>query len=286
MSSPRLCSMLLALPLLHPGPAWGAVQPSAHEVPMDLVVALIGGQGREARVFVGALPPEIDGRVPLGQAERVVGGVIRGSGGTVVLQVPGPVDEALSAYRAHLEDRGWQRAPVPSGGRGGFQSTPPAGWAAWCSADYSLESTGLSFQANTYLRVGYRARVGARGVCDADRSSPFDPFHGLRLPDLEPPPNAVVRGGGAGGSPDHVETDADIESPATSEEIFLHYARQLAAAGWVEEGRSAVDEVAIGRWRTQDEEGRPVVAMLAVWRATGPSSHKASIRMDRPEERE
>lgn len=113
-------AVLFMLVLCSIAPSAGAAQAASGDVPMDLVVALLGGQNRGLRIFVDELPPGIEGRIPLGDAERVVGGIVRSEGGTVVVEVPGSPAEALSAYGAYLESRGWEHRTMPRVRRAGF----------------------------------------------------------------------------------------------------------------------------------------------------------------------
>ena len=288
---PRLrgwCPLLFTLMLFGGSPASAAIQAISGEVPIELAIALLGGQSGGTQIFVGELPPELEAWFPLGQLERVVGGLVRGSGGTVVVEVLGTAPAALSTYRSYLQEQGWQRPTIPQDQDGGFLSTSRFSWDMWCGERYSIRSSSLGFGSGTYLRIRYAILEGARTACNAAEFETFDrrdPFGGLRFPSLEPPPDAVVTGRGGGGSSDNRDTEATLESNLPSELIFEHYARQLTAAGWVPEGRSIAEGLSIGRWRTQDNEGRRVVGVLAVWALSAPNSYKAWARVDRPSAR-
>jgi hypothetical protein len=72
-----------------------------------------------------------------------------------------------------------------------------------------------------------------------------------------------------------------IESELGTEALFAHYAHQLMEAGWVPEGQSVGSDASIGRWRTEDDEGRPVTGILAIWDRSEPGTHFAWASMDR-----
>ena len=280
--------LLLTVMLLAAAPVSGAMRVDTLHVPMDLALALLGGQGGDTRIFVGALPAELEQSIPLGDAEGVVGGLVRGSGGTVVVQVPGNAPQALASYFEHLESQGWKRWSTPLDERGGFQRTDPFRQGTWCGERYSIRGSSITFDSKTFLRISYTRREAGRDVCDPPETRTLarrDPYGSLEFPILEPPPGAVVHPGGGGASSSGIAMEATIESDSGVELIFEHYDQQLAAAGWVRHGRAAGDGVAIGRWGTQDGEGEDVVGTMSVWALVDGDSYRAWLRLDRPERR-
>lgn len=278
---------VLSTLLLLSAPAPGVAQIDSLHVPMDLVVALLGGRGEGTRIMVGSLPPEMSMRIPLANATRVVGSLATGSNGTVVVEVPGDARSALDGYTAHLQEQGWTRPPTNLEERGGFQGTEAFRQNTWCGEGYWVGATSTSFDSRTYLRITYSTRQGWN-VCD-----PPDPGDmrrralpsGLRLPSLEPPPRARVQGGGGGMSSNSVESEVTVHASLPLDLLFEHYARQLTAAGWIPDGQATGDGVAIGRWRVQDESGSPVVGTLGIWALFAEDSFRASLRMEGPEPR-
>ncbi len=278
---------LLTVMLLRAVPASGATQVDTLQVPMDLALALLSGQEGDSRILVGAIPAEVEGAIPLGAVERVVGGLVRGSGGTVVVQVAGSAPQALTNYFEHLRGQGWNRPSMLLDQRGGFQRTDPVGQGTWCGEGYLIRGSSMTLDSRTYLRIRYTRREEGRNVCDppeARRLPLRDPFGSLRFPTLEPPPGAVVQTGGGGASSGGIDMVASIESDLGVELIFENYAQQLAAAGWVLRGRATGNGVSVGRWGTQDDEGEAVVGTMSVWALRGDGSYMAWLRMDRPDQ--
>ena len=93
----------------------------------------------------------------------------------------------------------------------------------------------------------------------------------------------MPRGGGS--TNDGIYMRSAIESDLGMEALFAHYARQLTEAGWVPEGRSVRPNASIGRWRTEDDEGRPATGILVIWSRSEPGTYFAWAAMDRLTER-
>ncbi|GMV06274.1 MAG: hypothetical protein AMXMBFR53_25500 [Gemmatimonadota bacterium] len=286
----RSLSFHAALPLvlLLAAPTAAAAQIDSLHVPMDLVMALLGGRGEGTRIMVGALPPEVQEAIPLGDVRRVVGSLSSPSGGTMVVEVTGSARQALDDYKAYLEAQGWRR-PVPAADeRGGFQTTEVfPGQSTLCGEGYFVHPSSMSFDERTYLRVnfGRRERWNVCDPPDTQAMRPADLFGGLRFPSLEPPPRTTVQRGSGGGSSRSVDAEATLGSSLPLDVLFEHYARQLTAAGWVPEGRATGEGVAIGRWRVRDEGEPDVVGTLTLWALMAEDAYRAVLRMERPEER-
>jgi hypothetical protein len=277
-------SLLLGVVLLSAAAAPVLAQDTSGDVPRDLVTALLAGQGRDARVFVGEAPAEVREAIPLSAAGRVVGGVLQGPVGTVVVAVTGTPAEGVEAFRARLEEEGWTQPSLPRDPMGGFQSTDRFGQGVWCGERYSVQTNGLRLDGSAYLRIRFQDRERGRTLCDAEALADMrrrDPAEGLRFPDLEPPPGARVLPRGGGSTDDGIHMRTAIESELGTEALFAHYARQLMEAGWVPEGQSVGADASIGRWRTEDDEGRPVTGILAIWDRSEPGTHFAWASMDR-----
>lgn len=281
----RSASLVLAtVLLLRTAAPSAAVQLDSLDVPMDLALALIGGRGADSRILVGAIPAEAEPLINIGAEDRVVGSLVHPSGGTVVVEVPEPSSEALSRYVGHLERQGWTRAAMPQNDQGGFQTTSPFRQDTWCGDEYSIVGSTTEPDGG-YLRIHYVRREAGRTLCDTGVLQGPRPrgSMGFRLPTLEPPPGAVVLGGGGGASDTSVDTEATIESELGIERIFTHFAEQLAAAGWIPDGRASADGIVVGRWRTQDADGAPAIGTLSIWSVPDPDSYVALLRMDRSE---
>lgn len=280
------CHAILTVMLLHTVPVSGVGQvASTQEVPMDLVVALLDGERRGTNVFVGAVPAEAEVPIPLGEVERVVGGLVRGSGGTVVVEVAGDGPKALANYFEHLQTRGWARPSSRPSERGGFQTTSRYAQNVWCGEGYWIQGSSMNFDARIYLRISYTKREPGRSLCDppeASAPSRLDAYGDLAFPPLEPPVVAIVQSGGGGGSSHGIRMEATIESDLGIEVIFEHYARQLTAAGWVPRGQAIGEGLAVGRWEARGAEGDPVVGTMSVWVMMDGQPFLASLRLDRP----
>jgi hypothetical protein len=261
----------------------GAAQVESGEVPVDLVMALVGGEAQDSRLFLGRVPPEVEGKIPLGDAERVVGGLAQSRGGTIVIQVGGDPSASLDTYAEHLEQQGWVTPAVSAQTRGGFQQTSQFNLNIWCGEGYSVRVSGFALNAANYLRVQYTNRGLMPTVCDAQEArfrQRMDPYREVSFPTLEAPPAAVVRSGGGGGSSDGISLLATVETQLPAEVIFEHYAQQLTAAGWVPEGRSVAEEVSIGRWLVESADGLPLVGTLAVLKLAADGSYRMWARLD------
>jgi hypothetical protein len=264
------------------GPAHA--QAALGDVPRDLVTALLSGQGLDARVFVGEAPAEVGEHIPLPPAGQVVGGVLQGPVGTVVIAVSGTPAEGVMAFHARLEEEGWTRPSLPRDPRGGFRSNDRLGQDTWCGERYSVQAGGVRIDGTSYVRIRFQDRERGRTLCDAEAIADLrrrDPGEGLRFPDLEPPPDARVLPRGGGSTDDGIHMRAAIESELGTETLFAHYARQLLETGWVPEGQSVGADASIGRWRTEDDQGRPVTGILAIWSRSESGTHFAWASMDR-----
>jgi len=285
MSVPRSTSLLwLSLALIGTRVPPAVAQDISRDVPRDLVTALLAGPGLDARVFVGDAPAEVREAIPLATVGEVLGGVLQGPVGTVVVAVSGTPAEGVAALEGRLEEEGWTQPSLPRDPMGGFRSSDRFGQRTWCGDRYSLQTSGLSLDGRSYVRIRFQDREAGRTFCDAEALADMrrrDPGEGLRFPDLTPPAGARVQPRGGGSTDDGIHTRAAIESDLGTEALFAHYARQLRDAGWVPEGQSVAANASIGRWRTEDDEGRPVVGVFAVWDRSEPGTYMVWASMDR-----
>lgn len=230
-----------------------------------LLARLYLGPGRPARLqlFPGQLPPDLPFTPPVPPGARLVGSA-GGSldGGTVradlLYDLDGDADGALAFYRRASAGQGWSAPPV-GGPRGGFMPRQRPVMESFCrGAGGPWYSVALSaMDAGTELRL-HLETVDA-GPC-APRPVAAPP-NAEALPPLYPPEGVALRMLGGSGGLDRWSSEAIAETGQSVAALEAHFARQLAAAGWV---------------RTAGDAGGPVVRRPG---APGPR------RMPRPSRR-
>ena len=286
----RALGLALLAALVAAVPLRAAAQRSEESVPIELAMVLLGGRGA-GDILVGDVPEEVRSAIPLRGSVRVVGAWVGGPGfGAVVLGAGGEPRDALEAYERDLEKAGWTRAPPPGVRTGGFQGSGLTHVVhIWCSASRSLDLAAMRAGGATYLRLGYRGREDSGCDVRSPVGSGNTPDFAL-LPMLYPPDEAVVRGGGVGGSLMSLTSDTPIETDRPIASVADHYGDQLVAHGWGPVEPPAREEGAEGeaavlrRYRLSDDAGAAWVGLLVLWRV-GPGALHAQVRLDRVEGR-
>lgn len=277
----RLAPVLLAALLGAPS-APLAAQEAGPGIPVELALVLAGGSGL-GEIHVGALPAQLAGVVPLEGGGRLLGTYSAPHGwATVVFAVERDPGDAVLGYERALDAAGWTRAALPPGVRsGGFQSSGPVpSVRVWCAGGRSLDLMPMDAGERTFLRVGVRAAEHTlcdeeAGTARMERTAAFE-----RLPALFPPEGARVRGGGVGGSPTSLHSDAPIQTELSVSGLIEHFDGQLLEAGWVPIDRLGEGDAGLSRYRVRDDDGRAWIGVLALWRLSDGAVH-AHLRMDR-----
>ncbi len=280
----RICLAVLGLIVLV---ACGPDSPEAidraigDDVPEALALALVSNAAEESEIFVGSPPASLQDILPSGEGVSIMGGLTRDNGGTVVLNLAESAEATLSSYGDRLESEGWERA-ASMRPRGGFQRSPEPVAGTWCTETHWVWASAVSFADTEMLRLRYYEVDTEPTPCENARMTGRASIdYGLRIPDLDPPPDAEVHMTGGGGSGDGVDMSASVVSDLSAEELFEHYARQVGRAGWDDGRVSASNGLAIGQWTTSDDSGRPAIGVLAIWPVPGLNAYHAWIRLGR-----
>jgi hypothetical protein len=217
------------------------------------------GKDQGVQLVRGALPsdPKVDAPMPPGS--RLIGSVVRTSGGTpanvqVLLDAPGTTADITAFYERELATLGWKPQPDRGPAPGGFQQSAPASSKTFCKGETTpwLSLTIFTKEkgpsdvrlSQQLLNEGF----GGGGPCSQQGFGP-QPFQN-RIPALRAPSDVQFRfGGGMGSGPDRQTSETNAITTRPVADLESHFAGQLAAAGWTRTGGGASGPIAWSTWK-------------------------------------
>ncbi len=208
------------------------------------------------QLFVGELPPDLAGKLPLPEDSQVLGTLIRNPhDATILLDSSMPPGGVLDFYKEHMRAAGWEEQPPFHLTSGGFvHSMPfPGEGVTFCRSPKgpSLQVAALAKGEKTDVRL--TLDLTAQN-CQHPRMQRARTMEKL-IPPLYAPPEASQQGGGSGWSDNEAHTSAMLQLPAAMEieQLAEHYYAQLAQAGWQRIEAGHVGAMAGSTWKFQDE---------------------------------
>lgn len=252
-------------------------------VPVELAAALASagglGSGTEPQILVGELPEWVATRIHVPDGTVVLGSAFMGTTVVGILQTLAGTEFPLREFEAEVAKKGWKRQELSTGQSGGFRSAPTTATptifpATFCSGPQMLRlSPGSSRQGKQswVLRVSTPTGFGS---CNpppmSRRGEPELPtlYHpggvvndnNRMTRNCNPDDPATNRGPGN-------FTSARVRSTILSEELLVHYGRQLADSGWKE--ASSIARSVSGAWTRTDSAGKTMTLQLNIFTASG-----------------
>lgn len=227
---------------------------------------------RDLQLVPGRLPEGLRVQLPLPEGARIVGSAIFGQEEVeILLDVPASPEQVLAFYWDQLVAWGWERlttsgiGPIvgPYPGPSFHRPDGDPAVEVFC-AGYRGPELHISAGALPERPTDVRLRLSATPF---DSAGHYPHYRAPDLPKLQPPPGAVVTGGGiwgirgVGANPRRrVETSMSLEA------IDRHYQQQLAGVGWHHGSGGRTAWVAWSTWAFQDVHGIPRRALLVILR--------------------
>ena len=276
-----------------PGPQPAQAQPGEDPALLhDLAERLLSRGPRgilRARLFAGALPPDLTFEVPLLPGSRLIGSAVvplseengpiaTGEGLTVILDTEASEGAVLAFYQDALLARGWTIAePYRDVGGGGFRPAYLPGGTLFCQGAY-----GPWLAVFVYERAGEPNEVRLQGgtgypnLCGGPPPEGPPPPPPGAPPSPSPPPDILPRitlprgvelvgvlGEATLGGPGTRAANATAITAMSAAELEAHIAAQLAAAGWTWLAGRVDGPLAWSLWRLPGEDERH--GLLTVW---------------------
>lgn len=216
------------------------------------------GSGKDVQLLVGELPANLPFPVQLPDAVRVLGSLITPEQGTtIVLQTDLSPEDVLAFYREGLTAEGWTE---PDGGERGSGFVPnmyePQHRATFCRSTRGPALVVIAVSEDgetTDARLNIPSDHGPfRQMCRPQQRG-TDPMREI-LPQLLAPPNARQQSRGGGGSPDSVQSSADLIGDLDLATLATHYNPQIERAGWTRQGAGQNGPMIWSTW-TFEREG-------------------------------
>lgn len=226
----------------------------------------VRGEAPRARLFVGALPPELELDLPVPPGGRLIGSVHRvfrqdagpkAGSVEVVVDAPGPPAAVAAFYQSAFAERGWFAPPSGGPPAGGFQPTAGPLYRLYCAS-----SSGPFLQLSAFpMRGGstdvrLSVSIGAPGPCGETPPPPTKgtPIPFTLLPPLTAPEGVELSAVSTGPSrPGTLSSDAIAETELSPAALEAHFAAQLAAAGWTRLDGGAQGRLAWSAWQVPGE---------------------------------
>jgi hypothetical protein len=242
-------------------------------------------------VISTAVPAEMSGvGVPsqfgwIGSAQRNLGQVM-GSQTTSVTAAYGTtlsVDAARDLAVKTLESEGWNIVPAPAMGGGVFTSASfSVPWSA-CRGDEAVTVTANRLDGKTYVLYG-ASRGGNSTACDTRFLPTFTTGLDEHMPSLElpsdPATGAAARvqssGGGSSGGGRNARVEFGLDDSASN--VASHFARQMAAQGWVGDASWSGTSTAGSSWSKTPDAETTILSTLQVTEV-GDSQFMAVLRI-------
>ncbi|UQN08204.1 hypothetical protein [Deinococcus sp. QL22] len=273
---PLLLALLLASsPSAQPAPApTPAALTQERELTRRALSSDYGSINVEAQILVGQRPSKPLGPLPSVPASRLLGSIIRTSGGpefpntqSLYFDSSASPAQVQAALQTQLKALGWTAfafGPFGPFEQGGFQAEEQPAALAY----YRLEQQ-VSFDAQL-RRVGAVTRVTLNLNQNPNLREQLQ-FQDMRraelptnLPALRPPSGASVQPKGTGGGGGSWNSSASIQSSSTAAQLLGAYGTQLQAAGWTLLTKSVTGKTVTSVWRFSDVDQREVTGVLTL----------------------
>lgn len=248
--------------------------------------------GKEQRSVLvrGALPtdPKVDAPSPTGS--RLIGSVVRTSGGTptgvqVLFDEPGTPADITAFYERELGALGWKPQPDRGQAPSGFQAGTPGSSKTYCKGETTPWVTLTVFakdKAPSDVRLNYQLTTegsfGGGGPCSPQSFGP-QPYPN-RIPALRPPSDVQFRfGSGTSGSNNGQTSETNAITTRGASDLEAYFAGQLSTAGWTRVDGSASGPIAFSRWKVPGD-GNWTGILLVI--ETGSDTRLLSVRAEAP----
>ncbi|MBV8196005.1 MAG: hypothetical protein JOY80_10835 [Candidatus Dormibacteraeota bacterium] len=215
-----------------------------------------GGPEVSVDVVLGGLPSDV-APIPTPPDWKVFGSSLRRMDFghpaqmlDVVIDAEGSAASAIANFAATAAAAGWQardeEGPIP----GGFASAAPGEAARFERGDVLLRVIAIQ---RDDASVDIRIHGNTEEIARSRRAPHGMPQAAMHLPTLLAPQGTRLNLRGGGGSDDHYQQDAVIDSSLRVSELHGHFAGELRTAGWQLVHEGGDDRAAWSTWRVPGE---------------------------------
>lgn len=261
---------------------------AAVDVPEEVVLEILKvaprwGNG-DPSILIGGLPAEVGEGLGLPDSVRIVASVSWGDSTSLVGRTELSRSVALGQIGSALAESSWtlREAKVESQG---FQPSRDDEAEVFCREDGKslwVDVRDAKGDENAvHLSLGGSRNRFCRG---ADRYEAMMAMqHGdFPFPALFPPDGAKSSGaGGSSSGMNSAEQSTDVETEMTAGDLLVHYADQMAQAGWAPDAASEYRSVAYQSWILLDAEGTEWHGLLVVLPGGDEGRKQCSLRITR-----
>ena len=260
---------------------------SNETLPRDLVLRLLnysGGLiysgGEVQQLLVGRLPNQLPVKLPLPDKAQVIASVVREPANfEILLEVAQPPEQVQTFYREQLKAAGWQK-PAAFGDLKGFVSFDFAPEPKFCKSSRGPE---LNISVNptqkatiSEVRLNLNASSASGSLCE----KPY--IVDVPLPTLSAPPNTLTNPKGAGGSNEHMDSSAILETKLDSQTLVGHFSAQFKGAGWRQQDSGQSGPMGWSFFTLKNKKGQSWQGMLSITQFAGkPNQYFASASVFR-----
>jgi hypothetical protein len=201
-------------------------------------------QGHRPQLLPGEMPDKLPVDLSFPEGSRIVGSIQWAQQTSIIFDCSMTREEVLQFYEEQLLSQGWTKPemPFPLGGVGGFTRNWPDTHTgiSFCSGERGPSLNVRAFNSSdrtTSVHVTLNTD-SEQSPCSPRRRRQYgrmDPGLPAVLPEMRHPAGATqLGGGGSGGGPDNVHSEAWLKTDLDLHETLAYYSEQLARAGWAE----------------------------------------------------
>jgi hypothetical protein len=228
----------------------------------------------------GAVPKGWPKALTLEAPVRALGGAGIGPIRAALFEFPRSVSIPATMDRL-AKEAGLSRLDNPQQSITGFVKHPDASRGAMVFCGTSGAASSSVTDSTATSRLMFLLWTPDRESMDACRTSqPREFTPPLVIPELTAPAGVKLTPGGTGSSNDRIESTARLDTAYTAEQLLVHYARQLRAAGWTVSPSSARSEgIAIRQLAAKDKKGEQWRGVLMI--LTAAREREVTLKMVR-----
>ncbi|GEM_PF-980862 len=234
------------------------------------------GPAMTITVTVGALPGDLPIQLDLPSGMRPIGSVERRNGAQniqIILASRLSPAKAVHNLRQQLEEQGFQEPAMAFPGPGPVFVPSQVEFSLFCSPDkkWFVNLSAFEAEEGSTLNLNINSADPFGGPCQEGPPPTVPermPFARI-LPQLEPPPGAVVRSQGLSTGQLSVQASAEVIIDWPISRLEAYYEKALEEAGWEQMDASQTEDVAWSSWQAVDDAGKAWSATFTIARVAG-----------------
>jgi hypothetical protein len=231
-----------------------------------------GGPETQVHLWLGELPDEVAGLIPVPSGWRVVGSSLRrldlghpAQTVDVVVDADGESAAAVANFAAAAEAGGWQPHQEERPVHGGFVGGSGSGEVgSFQRGDVLLRVTAIQRPGR---RLDIRLHCNTEELRQRRRAPHAVPEAAAHMPQLRAPDGMRLSPRGGGGGMDHYQSDATVDGDATVGDLHTHFARQLEGAQWQLSHQGGDNRAEWSTWQLPDHAWRGFLLVLSATRS-------------------